>query len=146
MKITKEELAKRYNEYNDLYFGGKLEKLTKNNFFLIEKNDSTFGRYRYKIEKNGKITSKIWIGTCVDWSDEELKEILIHEMIHMYNFTVEKSKLTGLLGHGIAFRRQCNRIKKEFGLYIHIHPNFKTINKKPSPSFMERALLWVIDR
>ena len=146
MKPTKEELAEKYNEYNELYFNGEMEKLTTKNFFFISKKSSHFGRYRYKTMKNGKTISQIWIGTNVEWDEESLRELLVHEMIHMYNFTVEHSRLTGLLGHGIAFRRQCKRIKEQFGLDIHIHPNFELINGMPTPAFWERALLWIIDR
>ena len=146
MRPTKEELAEKYNEYNKLYFHGEMEKLTSKDFHFISKNDFTFGRYRYITGKNGKTINQIWISTNVDWDEKSLREILVHEMIHQYNFTVEHSRLTGLFGHGIAYRRQCRRIKKEFGLKIHIHPNFERINGMPAPAFWESALLWLIDR
>lgn len=142
---TKEELAKKYNEYNLLYFNGKMKKLTKNNFFLIPKNNSNFGKYKYKIQKNGKIKNQIWIGTNVEWDEESLREVLIHEMIHMYNVTVEHSIFNGIVGHGFAFKRQCRRLKKEFGLKIHINPNFKRINGMKNPSFFEKILLLLIN-
>ena len=37
MKPTKEELAEKYNEYNELYLNGEMEKLTTKNFFFISK-------------------------------------------------------------------------------------------------------------
>ena len=146
MKPTKEELAKKYNEYNVLYFNGKLQQLTKNNFFYINKNSTQCGRYSYKKDKNGKIINQIWIGTCIEWNEERLMNVLVHEMIHMYNVTVEHSRFNGIFGHGRSFRKQCRRIKKEFGITIHIHCNYEQINKMPPPSFLEKAFVWLIDR
>ncbi|MGN0237965.1 MAG: SprT-like domain-containing protein [Lepagella sp.] len=62
----------------------------------------------------------IGIAYNVDWSEEDLQDTIVHEMIHHYIRTIEGHK-GGLLGHNWRFKRQCRRLKKEHNLNIHIH-------------------------
>lgn len=143
MKLTKEHIIKLYHFYNELYFNNKLGKC---DFSFFSKNISYLGWYNAKETKTGKPKDKIWIGTCVIWNEELLKKILLHEMIHMYNKRVDKCKFNGIFGHGRYFKRQCNRLKKEFGVDIMKLPKIEFINKKFSPSLWERIILWIFDR
>jgi hypothetical protein len=145
MLPSKEVLSEKFNEYNSLYFNGDLGKMTKRNFFYIQKNSHCCGRFMLKPGKNGKDVCQIWIGKCIEWNEERLREVLVHEMIHMYNTTVEHSKHDGLFGHGRKFRRQCRRLKRDFGLTIYVHCPYDYITMPP-PSKFEKALLWLIDR
>lgn len=142
MELTKQYLREKFSEYNKLYFYGKLGKC---DFHFFSKNNGNYGWYNYKQDNNGSIKSEIWVGTCVNWTEETLKELLIHEMIHMYNRTIDNRKIVGILGHGRLFRKQCRRIKKEFGIEIKKHPDYEYINKKFSPKIWERILLFIID-
>lgn len=54
----------------------------------------------------------------IDDFEYKLKEILIHEMVHMYVRTVEGVKHDGLFGHGRRFKKHKRRLKKEFGIFI----------------------------
>ena len=143
MDVTKELLRTLFNEYNNKYFYGKLGKC---DFSFFPKNLSILGKYNSKNDKNGKPKDKIWIGTSVIWSKEHLQRILIHEMIHMYVHRVEGHKYDGLLGHGWRFRRQCKRIRKNYGIEALKLPDVNFINKKFSPKLWERILLWIFDR
>jgi hypothetical protein len=42
--------------------------------------------------KNGKIIGHIWITYYVDWTEEDLREVIVHEMIHHYTKTIEGHK------------------------------------------------------
>ena len=106
--------------YNSKYFDGKLGKCQ---FLWLLPNHCDYGAYN-AYEKNGEILNKIWIGRNTYWTEEKLRELLVHEMIHMYIRTIEKKKIDGLLGHGFRFRRQCRRLKRNYGLHIPIHSNF----------------------
>ena len=143
MKLTKELLKDRFEEYNRLYFYGKLGTCK---FGFLYKSQSNYGKYRDSVDKSGRIVSTIMLGKCIEWNEERLKSVLIHEMIHMYNRTVEGCKLDGLLGHGRRFRRQCRRLKRDYGIHIDIHGNYEYIDKTLSPKLWERVFLWLIDR
>ena len=48
------------------------------------------------------------------------KTVMIHEMIHHYLRSVKHSS-GGLFRHNWRFRRQCRRLKRDYGIIIHIH-------------------------
>ena len=143
MRLTKDEIKRRFDIYNTKYFEGKLGKCK---FFLFAKNIYSFGKYTDILLKDGTIVSKIYIGQNFVLTDENLEAIIVHEMIHMYVRTIEGVKYDGLLCHGRHFRRQQKRLKKEFGLTIEIHPNMEYIDNYHMPKLWERVLLWIIDR
>lgn len=141
MKITKVDIEKRYAEYNRIYFGNKLGKCR-----LSCPNMTDFGAYYYNAKKKDKAKSQIMIAKNVNWTETALRDTLIHEMIHMYVRTVRGKKIDGLLGHGCAFRRECRRIKRNFGITITIHGfEIEHLKKGPSSRLWEKVLLYVID-
>lgn len=107
-----ELLSDKFDEYNKLYFSGKLGKCR---FYFLSKKCGMLGKYLF-YEKNGE--SRIGIKKDIENFEFRLKEILIHEMVHMYVTTVEGIKRDGLFGHGRRFRKQKRRLKMEFGLFI----------------------------
>ena len=143
MTITKELLRELYKEYNAKYFGNQLGKCE---FALFTKNITTLGSYFSREDKKGRPKDKIWIGTSIYWNEEILKRVLIHEMIHMYVCRIEGHKYDGLLGHGWRFRRQCRRIRKQYGIEAQKLPKIEYINKEHEPKLWERVVLWIIDR
>ena len=124
MEITKELLKEKFEEYNKLYFDNKLEMCTFNySYFRM------FGRYTQVTTAKGKVVGKIWVSKSVDWNEDMLKQIMVHEMIHHYVHTIDKVKLDGLFQHGKHFVRQIKRIKKKFGYEVLIcYPNWKFKN------------------
>ena len=143
MTITKELLKELYQEYNAKYFDNQLGKCE---FSLFTKNMTTLGSYLWREDKKGRPKDKIWIGTCIYWNEEILKRVLIHEMIHMYVHRIEGHKYDGLLGHGRRFRRQCKRIREQYGIETLKLPKVEFINKEHEPKLWERVVLWIIDR
>ena len=142
MKLTKVTLLDRFIEYNNLYFDGKLGKCE---FSFLRKNDSAYGTYMRQKTSDGKEKSRIWIGRCIIWNEERLREILVHEMIHMYVETIEKRYFDELFGHGWRFRRQCRRIRRKHGLIVRVHPHYKRINKSLEPKWWNTALTYLLD-
>lgn len=144
MKITKELIKERFDEYNQKYFGGVLGKCR---FYLMPKSQSILGKYNGQEDKNGKPIDRIGIGTSVIWNEDLFKRVLIHEMVHMFNTRIDKCRLDGVLGHGRYFRRQVRRIKREFGFDIddrfmkveYVHPKYE--RKR-----WDMILAWIIDR
>lgn len=140
MRITKEDVKIRFDEYNKLYFGGCLSPCKCH---VIRDKESHVGFYKPSV-KNGKVMGNIWITYYVDWAEEELREVIVHEMIHHYVQTIEGHK-GGLLGHNWRFRRQCRRLKKEYGLTILISPYniYRIGEKKPTNLFQRlRRRIW----
>ena len=124
MKITKEDLKVRFDEYNRQYFDSVLPRCE---FSVIKL--SCLGRYMFSSGKNGKRKYRIRLTSDVNWTEESLRDVLIHEMIHHYVVAIDGCKgidgfsWYGLFGHGKRFRRQVRRIKRQFGQNIHIHPH-----------------------
>ena len=110
-RITKEDIRIRYKEYNRLYFCNQLKHCK----FSVQKQ-SPLGTYTSKKEKDGTITGHIWIAYDVDWTEETLREVIIHEMIHHYVKTIDK-RFSGLFGHGYPFLKQCRRLKRDEFLF-----------------------------
>ena len=143
IELDKKDIKRRFDEYNKLYFGGKLGKCK---FFYLFQN-SQYGKYLSYYDNNGNLISKIGIGRCTRWTDGNLRELLVHEMIHMYVRTIEGKRHDGVLGHGRRFRRHCRRIKRDYGLTISIHgEGYGYIKKEYYPKRWEKVLLWIIDR
>jgi hypothetical protein len=143
MNVTKELLYELYPKYNQMYFEGKLGKCT---FYLISKNRTALGWYAPKEDRQGRPDDRIWIGTSVYWTEEALRHVLIHEMVHMYVRRIEGCRHDGVLGHGRRFRRACRRIKRAFGIDVYRCPKVEYINPAHYPKLWERVVLWLIDR
>lgn len=67
------------------------------------KGYSLWGRYTYSVAKDSKKNGHIWIVYNVDWNEEDLCEVIIHEMVHHYVQMIEGHK-GGLLGHNSKFK------------------------------------------
>ena len=140
---AKEELEALYNECNETYFWGKLGKCS---FMYFTKGNSTLGWYNARTDKKGRPADRIWFGTCVDWTEEQIRRIMIHEMVHMYNTRVEKHWWYGLLGHGPCFRKHRRRIKRNFGIDIMDGSEAVYVKEEYKPKRWEKILQWLIDR
>lgn len=115
MNITKEELQRKFNQYNNLYFEGKLGPCR---FYFLSRNCGIIGKYIDPLKSNGERESRIGINKYAITSDESLRNVLVHEMVHMYVYTIEGVKFDGLFGHGFRFRRHKRRIKRDFDFTI----------------------------
>ena len=133
MKITKEDIITRFNEYNKKYFDGILPPCKCH--VIMKKEHTPLGFYN-PIERKGKLIGHIWIASNVDWNEEDSREVIVHEMIHHYVRMIEGHK-GGLFGHNWRFKRQCKRLKDDYGLIINTTSyNICRIGqKKPTNSF-----------
>ena len=84
-EFTKADLKERFDEYNTLYFDGRLGKCK---FYWMSPNQNNYGKYVDQPSPNG-IISKIGVARNTIWTEENLRELLVHEMIHMYSRTIE---------------------------------------------------------
>lgn len=128
MIIAKDEIKKRFIDYNKLYFNNSLPMCK---FSVLNQNVSAFGRYTHSYDKNKSIIGHIWISNKVNWTENALQEVIIHEMIHHYLYSI-KHKCGGIFGHNWRFRKVCRYIKRNYNLDIHTHCfHLMYLRKKP---------------
>lgn len=142
MQITKIELQRRYNLYNKLFFNSVLPKCE-----MSKCSCGYFGLYTHRFESDGKEKYRIWIASDVDWDEESLRDIILHEMIHHYVYTIDGCKWIdgfswyGLFGHGKRFNKQVKRLKCEFGIKVSVHGmNKYHKNEKIPTTFLGKML------
>ena len=80
MEITIDDLKKRFNEYNKLYFKGKLKEPK------FKLGTWSYGSIKgsYRKTKDGQPLISIRNTKKLKWTDDKLKQVLIHEMLHYY--------------------------------------------------------------
>lgn len=118
MKATIPYVEKRFEEFNQQMFDGKLPRLP------IELSDAkTFlGLCVYKKKRTlwGKTMCydfKLRINTRIDLAEAEVEDIIIHEMIHYY---IGLNGIKDTSTHGQVFRLMMNRINEQFSRHIRI--------------------------
>ena len=108
-----------YKHFNDMCFGGKLPEVP----VVLCKARTFLGKTEYKVKRGlfGKVTSyydlKLKISTTFDLSQNELEDVIIHEMIHCY---ILFNGLRDSSSHGKLFRRMMSDINSEYGRNITI--------------------------
>jgi hypothetical protein len=113
MKITKDDLQRRFDEYNQLYFDGKLKSAKMG--FLSKSFKTLVGIFEFKIDNNRRVKdSSIKVSKRIDWDEEKLRRVLLHEMAH---FSVTQ-KYKKDKKHGIAFIKECKRIESQYNVKV----------------------------
>lgn len=109
MHLTKSDLKRMHSEYNQLYFGGKLAVPD----FRFIRSKRPFGRYLA-----GTI-GEIGISAFrKDWTEDFLKDVLIHEMIHQYVYERMWGCRYSLVQHGLQFHYVRWKLRRKYGLKI----------------------------
>lgn len=129
--LTKELIRTRFKKYNALCFN----KALKMPEIRIGKSNCLYGEFAYKkiLDDGNLLRPHIWLAKNVEWTDYTLDAVLLHEMIHYYLVINKKG-----LKHNKYFRQECDRIWKDFGIYVHqkkdkLNASFiKSKNKKVS--------------
>ena len=113
MKITKEDLMVRFDEYNQLYFEGKLKRAKMG--FLSTSYKTIVGIFEYEIDKNRCVKNRtIKISKRIVGYEEKLKSVLLHEMVHL---SVTQKYRKGKK-HGVAFIKECKRIESQYNVKV----------------------------
>ena len=134
-KVTKEYIKEVFDECNKLYFDNQL----KNCKFTTFRTNRCKGFVNTK-KINGKIYGRMGIATNVLWTEDSFKEIVIHEMIHLYNVQVEHKDCT-IIGHSWRFRRKLKQLNKKYGMKMTIcHPNIYVVNEKVPSTFFGKLV------
>ena len=107
----KEDIERRFDEYNEKYFDGVLQKCK------ISVTKSKYNAYAFICKYSSKV-NKIYIANDVYWTDENLKLTLIHEMVHHYVWEI--MNLNPFFVHGTSFRKVCRMLRKKHGLRVNL--------------------------
>ena len=120
----KEDLERRFNEYNEKYFDGVLPPCK----LMVAKSEDGCPAWYFK--------SKIYIARNVYWTDEQLKLSIIHEMVHHYISTIIGYEPRFCI-HGRTFRKVCRMLRKKHGLRVNLW-ELKTMEGKKKNITLER--------
>ena len=113
MTMTKEDLQLRFDEYNRMYFDGKLKRAKMG--FLSKSFKTIVGIFEFEIDNNRRVKNpSIKISKRIDWDEEKLKSVLLHEMAHL---SVTQKYKKGKK-HGIAFIKECKRIESRYNVKV----------------------------
>ena len=115
MKVTKELIKELYKKYNRMYFNNELSMC---DCHYIKLDKCTYGRYTNKQDDDGTVHGKIWITNDVDWTEEALRNVVVHEMIHHYVKSIKKKNEYLFFKHGFQFRKKMHQLNKDFNLGI----------------------------
>ena len=101
MKATIEYVKQKFQEYNDLCFEGKLKPLP----IRLSSSRTFLGQVSYRREKNPDGTWHYFgfifrINTLIDLSENEVEDVIIHEMIHYY---ILSNQIQDTSIHGVVF-------------------------------------------
>lgn len=117
MIATIEYATQKFGVYNRLIFNNELPVLP----FLPSKARTYMGRYecdiRYTVGSPKRYNHRIRINTVIDLTEEEIDDVLIHEMIHYY---ISFKGLRDTSTHGQIFRQMMADINARYGRHITI--------------------------
>ncbi len=115
MEVTEKVLEKKFDECNKIYFNNGLPYP----FFSIFCKKKPFAKFTYlKKKKNGEnvlVYKKISVSNYYDFTEEQLRDIIVHEMIHYF---IAYNDIKDNKEHGKIFLSIAERLNSEFGLNI----------------------------
>ena len=130
MKVTIGLLEGRFEEYNEKYFNCAL----KYPQLKLLKSYTTLGMFscRRMTKSNRKLSgAKIEISCYIDWEEAELRDVMVHEMIHYY---LAYMHIDTEITHCEAFLEMAERLNREHSLNIRVKPdasNYKRLKGAP---------------
>ena len=139
MLVTDKIIKEKFNEYNKLYFNNELPKCKC-------KTVKTFtygGKFSFNISKWGgkKMTYKtLEVSENFDWDEVQLKNIIVHEMLHYYLAFKFKS-IKEQMNHEGDFIIYMNKFNKIYDLNITIKNDVTNVKLAPNAS---KFKWWVI--
>ena len=132
-KVTTEMINFYFNIYNEKYFNSTLPLP---NFCIIHRS-SVFGYFRYT-PSNGVVCNPIIeISDKYNYTEDQLEDVLVHEMLHYYLAYTGKDKKCR---HGKEFKKYADDLNLNYGLNIQKTYNPKYFEKYPSDNKFIRFL------
>lgn len=135
MKVTGKILEEKFDEYNMLYFNNNLIKPKFSTYI----SEHSMGRFNVS-EKKNKFKKTISIIRNVNFMEKDFRDILVHEMIHLYVYdTYGKGH-----SHDEFFNRKMKELNKSYGLDIRKNSNHLFRKYFPKISFLRKIKNFII--
>lgn len=137
MIATHQYVKEKFEEFNRLIFDGKLPPLP-----IFMSNARTYlgaCSCRKKRTWRGRIERydfKLKITRRYDFPENELEDVIIHEMIHYY---IDVNKIKDTSPHGKVFRQMMADINSKYGRHINISRNARNGELKEVVDNTERC-------
>lgn len=107
-------MSRMFRECNKEYFDGSLPIP----YFRLMNKLNTLARFEYNKDKKGKHPIKwqaLKFSDCYDFSEEDFREIMVHELIHYY---IAWNGIKDNKDHGREFMRIANEINEKYGMNV----------------------------
>lgn len=110
-------VQKTFDRFNALCFGGALPPVP----IVLSRARTFLGRMEFKTRRNffrsgvSYLDYRMKISTHFDLPEEELEDVVIHEMIHYY---IAFSQIKDTSAHGKVFRGMMDDINRKFGRHL----------------------------
>lgn len=113
MVLFESRLEHLFNTYNEEYFNGVLPIPE---FKVIHKKN-TFGKFECRVGWRSISRPVIMVTDKYNFTEDQLRDILLHEMIHYYLAYTRKDRI---VTHGKAFKEMMNDFNLNEGFDIQI--------------------------
>ncbi len=131
MTVTLSYAQEQFDRFNALIFSGKLPPvpivLTRAGSFL---GRLCYVRRRTLLGRKANTGFTMRLSTSFDLPEEEIQDVIIHEMIHLY---IAANNLKDTSTHGQIFRSMMNDINSRYGRHVTVSvkakPTVQTLNK-----------------
>ena len=138
MIVDKEWMQKRFAEFNDSYFEGKLPTPV----FGLSRSKTRLGTLSYKYNRRMfrmvKTDFTLRLTTAFVMTERQAENILLHEMIHL---CIASMGLPDTSAHGVTFRKMMNVLNKEYGWEVTVSTRLKDYTPVSKPKPRERLVL-----
>ena len=112
MIISERHLLSSFYLYNDEYFGGKLP-FPK---FKIKHSYRTLGLFSCEYDEDGTMFNQtIEMSDNYDYTESQLRDIIVHEMIHYY---LAYMGIDTECSHGSEFRKMADDFNRRYRMNI----------------------------
>ena len=133
IKLTRPKIKTIFYECNQAYFDNKVRIPAK--FELYTPNENIAAWVRVSWDKNkGYFITHLHISSAINWTEENLRKTILHEMIHLeLNSHLKRRpwwKRWLTKQHDKKFVTRMNELNKKYGLHItvdapHLKPYLK---------------------
>ena len=131
MVYCESQLRLLFMQYNMDYFGDILPMP----IFKIRHSVNILGYFSYRPDEMFGTTETIEISDFYAYSPNQLRDLMVHEMIHYYLFYTGEDMN---LDHGKAFLRKARQLNKTYGLHITPIIDLRRYKARPDAPLLKR--------
>ncbi len=131
MIIAEHNVLGHFYIYNEEYFGGILPIPN----FKIRHGWQTLGYFHYDLDAPLGTSETIEMTDFYDYTQDEFRNILIHEMIHYYLYYIGEDTR---VRHGKAFKRMAKEFNQAYGMNITVKVDISMMKPRPDAGYFTK--------